>query len=60
MKVECKDCGHQLDPNDPDTKWDAPSNKESIGAIVCPGCDTKRDFVDWKSVTKDSAPSDDT
>ncbi len=54
MQVECKHCQHQLDPNSDDAPWAPPEDPDrNIGALVCPGCNNKADFTNWKSITSD-------
>ncbi len=61
MIVECRKCGHQLDPNDESTVWASPFSPDSadVGSIVCPSCSNRDDFSKWKSLTAATEPKND-
>lgn len=52
MLVACQNCGHQLDPNADDSIVSPPINQRTdLFSIVCPNCNQRRDFTDWKQLT---------
>lgn len=57
MKLECKECKHQFDPNDDDVQWAPPVNKTStsICSYICPSCGNREDLEGYRPIT---APDD--
>lgn len=61
MLVECKHCGHRLDPNAEDAPWGPPVSRppSDAGSLTCPKCNKQEDFSDWKAITSASKASSD-